>query len=153
MKELIKVDYEFPWTYKGEPVEEIDEKYTGFVYLITNTVSGKAYIGKKLSKFSKTNIKTVTLKNGTKKKKKIRSKIASDWKTYWSSSKEVIEDVKTLGEDKFKREILMFCLSKGTASYFEAKFQMQNEVLEHPDMWYNGIVNCRVHRSHIKYED
>jgi len=87
------------------------------------------------------------------KRKKIRSKIESDWRTYWSSSKEVIDDVKTLGEDKFKREILMFCLSKGTASYFEAKFQMQNEVLEHPDMWYNGIVNCRVHRSHIKYED
>jgi hypothetical protein len=141
------------WYYKGEPVEEIDEKYTGFVYLITNLVTDKKYIGKKLSKFSKTNTRTVTLKNGTKKKKKIRSKIESDWKTYWSSSKEVIDDVKTLGEDKFKREILMFCLSKGTASYFEAKFQMINEVLEHPDMWYNGIVNCRVHRSHIKYED
>jgi hypothetical protein len=141
------------WYYKGEPVEEIDEKYTGFVYLITNCVTGKKYIGKKLAKFSKTNVRTIKLKNGTKKKKKIRSKIESDWKTYWSSSKEVIDDVKALGEDKFKREILMFCLSKGTASYFEAKFQMQNEVLEHPDMWYNGIVNCRVHRSHIKYED
>jgi hypothetical protein len=141
------------WYYKGEPVEEIDEKYTGFVYLITNLSTGRKYIGKKLSKFSKTSTKTVKLKNGTKKKKKIRSKIESDWKTYWSSSKEVIDDVKALGEDKFKREILMFCLSKGTASYFEAKFQMQNEVLEHPDMWYNGIVNCRVHRSHIKYED
>lgn len=141
------------WYYKGEPVEQIDDKYTGFVYLITNLATDKKYIGKKLTKFSKTNIKTVKLKNGTKKKKKIRSKVDSDWKTYWSSSKEVIEDVKTLGEDKFKREILMFCLSKGTASYFEAKFQMQNEVLEHPDKWYNGIVNCRVHRSHIKYED
>ena len=141
------------WTFKGEPVEEIDEKYTGFVYIITNLVSGKAYIGKKLSKFSKTTTKTVTLKNGNKKKKKIRSKIDSDWKTYWSSSKEVQDDVKALGEDKFTREILMFCLSKGTASYFEAKYQMQNEVLEHPDKWYNGIVNCRVHRSHIKYED
>ena len=140
------------WTYKGEPVEEIDEKYTGFVYIITNLVSGKAYIGKKLSKFSKTTTKTVTLKNGNKKKKKIRSKIESDWKTYWSSSKEVQDDVKALGEDKFTREILMFCLSKGTASYFEAKYQMQNEVLEYPDKWYNGIVNCRVHRSHIKYE-
>lgn len=138
------------WIYKGEPVEEIDEKYTGFVYIITNLVTGKAYIGKKLSKFSKTTVKTVTLKNGNKKKKKIRSKIDSDWKTYWSSSKEVQDDVKTLGEDKFKREILMFCLSKGTASYFEAKFQMQNEVLENPDKWYNGIINCRVHRSHIK---
>jgi len=140
------------WYYKGEPVEEIDPKYTGFVYLITNLVTGKKYIGKKLSKFSKTSTKTVTLKNGTKKKKKIRSKTESDWKTYWSSSKEVIEDVKTLGEDKFLREILMFCLSKGTASYYEAKLQMQHEVLEHPDLWYNGIVNCRVHRSHIKYE-
>jgi hypothetical protein len=140
------------WYYQGQPVEEIDEKYTGFVYLITNCVTGKNYNGKNLTKFSKTNVRTVQLKNGTKKKKKIRSKIESDWKTYWSSSKEVIDDVKTLGEDKFTREILMFCLSKGTASYFEAKFQMQNEVLEHPDMWYNGIVNCRVHRSHIKYE-
>ena len=141
------------WTYRGEPVEEIDEKYTGFVYIITNLVTGKAYIGKKLSKFSKTTTETVTLKNGNKKKKKIRSKIESDWKTYWSSSKEVQDDVKALGEDKFTREILMFCLSKGTASYFEAKYQMQNEVLENPDKWYNGIVNCRVHRSHIKYED
>ena len=141
------------WIYKGEPVEEIEEKYTGFVYIITNLVTGKAYIGKKLSKFSKTTTKTVTLKNGNKKKKKIRSKIESDWKTYWSSSKEVQDDVKALGEDKFTREILMFCLSKGTASYFEAKYQMQNEVLENPDKWYNGIVNCRVHRSHIKYED
>ena len=140
------------WTYKGKPVEEIEEKYTGFVYIITNLVTGKAYIGKKLSKFSKTTTKTVTLKNGTKKKKKIKSKIDSDWKTYWSSSKEVQDDVKALGEDKFTREILMFCLSKGTASYFEAKYQMQHEVLEHPDKWYNGIVNCRVHRSHIKYE-
>jgi hypothetical protein len=141
------------WYYKGDPVDEIDEKYTGFVYLITNLSTGRKYIGKKLSKFSKTSTKTVKLKNGTKKKKKVRSKVESDWKTYWSSSKEVIDDVKALGEDKFKREILMFCLSKGTASYFEAKFQMQNEVLEHPDMWYNGIVNCRVHRSHIKYEN
>jgi DMSO reductase anchor subunit len=141
------------WIYKGEPVEEIEEKYTGFVYIITNLVTGKAYIGKKLSKFSKTTTKTVTLKNGNKKKKKIRSKVDSDWKTYWSSSKEVQDDVKALGEDKFTREILMFCLSKGTASYFEAKYQMQNEVLENPDKWYNGIVNCRVHRSHIKYED
>jgi hypothetical protein len=147
------MDYDYPWIYKGEPVYEINEKYVGFVYIITNTVSGKKYIGKKLSKFSKTNIKTVILKNGNKKKKKIKSKIDSDWKTYWSSSKEVVEDAKTLGFDRFTREILMFCLSKGTASYFEAKFQMQNEVLEHPDKWYNGIVNCRVHRSHIKYED
>ena len=140
------------WYFNNEPVEEIDPKYVGFVYLITNLSTGKRYIGKKLAKFSKTTTKTVTLKNGTKKKKKIRSKTDSDWKTYWSSSKDVQADVKTLGEDKFKREILMFCLSKGTATYYEAKYQFQYEVLEKPDEWYNGQIQCRIHRSHLKIE-
>ena len=140
------------WYFNNEPVEEIDPKYVGFVYLITNLSTGKRYIGKKLAKFSKTTTKTVTLKNGTKKKKKIRSKTDSDWKTYWSSSKDVQADVKTLGEDKFKREILMFCLSKGTATYYEAKYQFQHEVLEKPDKWYNGQIQCRIHRSHLKIE-
>jgi predicted patatin/cPLA2 family phospholipase len=141
------------WLYNNEPVEEIDEKYAGFVYLITNLSTGKRYIGKKLSKFSKTSTKTVTLKSGIKKKKKIRSKVDSDWKTYWSSSKDVQADVKTLGEDKFKREILMFCLTKGTATYYEDKYQFQHEVLENPDKWYNGQIQCRIHRSHIKIEN
>ena len=129
------------WYYEGNPVEEIDEKFVGFVYIITNLVTGKQYIGKKLSKFSRTK----TIKG---KKKKV--KIDSDWKTYWSSSEDVKKDVAELGEENFKREILMFCLTKGTCSYFEAKLQMVNEVLEYPDKWYNGQVQCRVHRSHIK---
>jgi len=137
------MDYESHWIYKGEPIHEIPERYAGFVYLITNLASGKRYIGKKLAKFSKT--KTV-------KGKKKRSKVESDWKTYWSSSKEVQEDVKALGEDKFIREILMLCLSKGTANYYEAKYQFVHEVLEKPDEWYNGQIQCRVHRSHIKIE-
>lgn len=129
------------WTYNGELVEEIDDKFIGFVYLITNLATGKKYIGKKLTKFSRTK----TIKG---KKKKV--KIDSDWRTYWSSSDDVKKDVELLGEDKFKREILMFCLTKGTCSYFEAKYQMLNEVLEYPDKWYNGQIQCRVHRSHIK---
>jgi hypothetical protein len=141
------------WLYNNVPIEDIDIKYVGFVYLITNLVTGKRYIGKKLSKFSKTSTKTIKLKDGTKKKKKIRSKVDSDWKTYWSSSKDVQTDVKTLGEDKFKREILMFCLTKGTATYYEAKYQFQHQVLEKPDEWYNGQIQCRIHRSHLKIEN
>jgi hypothetical protein len=141
------------WYYKDEPVEEIDPKYVGFVYLITNLVTGKRYIGKKLAKFSKTTTKTVTLKSGVKKKKKVRSKTDSDWKTYWSSSKDVQADVKQLGENKFRRDILMFCLTKGTATYYEAKFQFYHEVLEKPNEWYNGQIQCRIHRSHIKNEN
>ena len=70
------------WFYQGQLVEELPEDCVGFVYIITNTLTDKKYIGKKLAKFSKTTYKVVKLKNGTKKKKKIRSKIDSDWLTY-----------------------------------------------------------------------
>lgn len=132
------------WLYKGEPVNEIDPKYIAFVYLITNLTDGRKYIGKKLTKFSRT--KTV-------KGKKKRVSIDSDWQTYWSSSEEVKRDVKELGEHNFKREILHFCISKGTSTYLEAKEQFANEVLERPEMWYNGHIQCRVHRNHLKFEN
>jgi len=61
------------WTYQGQIVESLPDDCVGYVYMIVNTLSGKKYIGKKLAKFSKTTYKTVTLKNGTKKKQKIRS--------------------------------------------------------------------------------
>ena len=80
------------WLYKNIPVETLPEDCTGFVYLITNTVSGRKYVGKKLAKFSKTSYKVVKLKNGKKKRKKIRSKVDSDWQTYWSSSDELKKD-------------------------------------------------------------
>ena len=68
------------WTYQNTIVEELPETCIGFVYLITNNITGRKYIGKKLAKFAKTTYKMVKLKNGTKKKKKIRSKIDSDWR-------------------------------------------------------------------------
>ena len=81
------------WTYQNEVVETLPEECVGFVYLITNTISGRKYIGKKLAKFSKTTYKTVKLKNGTKKKKKIRSKIDSDWREYYGSSPNLTKDI------------------------------------------------------------
>ena len=42
------------WTYKGKAVDTVSEDYVGFVYLITNKINGKKYIGKKLAKFKKT---------------------------------------------------------------------------------------------------
>lgn len=120
----------------------------GFVYLITNTVSGRKYIGKKLAKFSKTTQKTVKLKNGTKKKKKIRTKVDSDWRDYYGSSPELSKDVEALGADKFTREILYYCKSKAECSYIEAREQFTRKVLETTD-YYNGHIQVRVHGSHI----
>lgn len=137
------------WTYNSKIVEELPEDCVGFVYLIVNKVNSRMYIGKKLAKFSKTSYKTVTLKNGTKKKKKIKSKIDSDWLEYYGSSIELNKDVETLGKDKFTREILFYCKSKAECSYIEAREQFTRRVLESDD-YYNGQISVRVHGSHIK---
>ena len=136
------------WIYDETPVEVLPDDCVGFVYLITNLVSGRKYIGKKLAKFSKTKYQVVKLKNGTKKRKKIKSKIDSDWLTYYGSNDELKKDVTTLGADNFIREILYFCKSKAECSYIEAREQFTHRVLESTD-WYNGQISVRVHGSHI----
>ena len=137
------------WYYNGEPVNELPEDAIGFVYLITNNTNGKMYIGKKLAKFSKTTYKTVKLKNGTKKRKKIKSKIDSDWQEYYGSSPNLTEDINLIGQSNFKREILYYCKSKSECSYIEAREQFSRRVLESDD-YYNGHIQVRVHGSHIK---
>ena len=137
------------WTYKGSIVNELPEDCVGFVYNITNLITGRQYIGKKLAKFSKTTYKTVKLKNGTKKKKKIRSKIDSDWQEYYGSSPNLTADINTIGKDNFSREILYYCKSKAETSYIEAREQFDRKVLE-SDEYYNGHIQVRVHGSHIK---
>ena len=137
------------WYYQGKKVNELPEDCVGFVYLITNTVSGRMYIGKKLAKFSKTTYKTVKLKNGTKKRKRIKGKIESDWQDYHGSSDNLKADIELLGKNKFKREILFYCASKAETSYVEAREQFSRKVLE-SDEYYNGHIQVRVHGSHIK---
>jgi len=136
------------WTYQGNPVEELPEDCVGFVYLITNTLTGRKYIGKKLAKFAKTTYRIVKLKNGKKKRKKIRGKIESDWRDYYGSSAELTADITQLGSINFTREILFYCRSKAECSYIEAREQFTHRVLESKD-YYNGQISVRVHGSHI----
>lgn len=130
------------WTYQGKEIfdEEI-EGYSGFVYIITNTKNNKKYIGKKLFNFTRT--------KKTKGKRNKKVKKASDWRTYFGSNKELLEDVKLQGEQDFKREILKLCKNKGTTNYWEMKYQIKHEVLE-SDKYYNDWIMVKVHRSHIK---
>jgi hypothetical protein len=137
------------WLYESQTVEQLPDDCVGFVYLITNTLTGRKYIGKKLAKFSKITYKVVKLKNGNKKKKKIRSKIDSDWQLYYGSSPELSKDIELLGTQNFSREILYYCKSKSECSYIEAREQFARRVLESDD-YYNGHIQVRVHGSHIK---
>jgi hypothetical protein len=137
------------WTFNNELVETLPDDCVGFVYLIVNKASGRMYVGKKLAKFSRTSTKTVTLKNGTKKKKKVKSKIDSDWQEYYGSSIELNKDIELLGKENFTREILFYCKSKAECSYIEAREQFNRRVLESTD-YYNGQISVRVHGSHIK---
>ena len=137
------------WYYQDTTVETLPEECVGFVYLITNNLSGRKYIGKKLAKFSKTSVKVVKQKNGIKKKKRIRTKIDSDWREYYGSSIDLAADILKLGTENFSREILYYCHSKAACSYIEAREQFNRKVLESDD-YYNGQISVRVHGSHIK---
>lgn len=134
-----------PWTYKNKIVTEIPDGIEAFVYLITNLTNNRKYIGKKLAKFKTTK---PPLKG---KKNKRRGTKESDWQTYWGSSDHLNADVLTLGADKFTREIIHLCPSRGIASYLEAKEQFDRRVLE-TDEYYNGIINVRVGSSKILTE-
>jgi hypothetical protein len=136
------------WYYNNQPIAQLPDDCVGFVYLITNKVNRKKYIGKKLAKFAKTTYKMILQKNGKKVKKRIRSAVPSDWEEYWGSSEALTKDILVMGNQYFRREILYFCTSKSECNYLEAREQFDRRVLETSN-YYNGHISVRVHGSHI----
>lgn len=131
------------WLYNGKEIEEDDlVGYVAFVYLITNLTNNKRYIGKKLLAFTRT-------KKVKGKVRKKRVKTESDWREYFGSNKVLLRDVEEIGPENFKREILKLCKTKGTANYYEMKYQILHEALESEE-YYNDQIRVRVHRSHIR---
>jgi hypothetical protein len=131
------------WQYQNTKFTEPDPALHGFVYEITNTVTGERYIGKK--SFWMTKIRQV-------KKKRKRVKVQSDWFTYYGSNKRLTDDVTSLGEAAFTRTILRLCASKAECSYWEAKEQFVRGVLE-TDGWYNEWIMVRVRKNNIKVKN
>lgn len=134
------------WYHLGEeynPSEEDLSDLAGFVYVITDLSTGKKYVGKKGFWSKKT---LPPLKGKTRKR---RSIIPSDWKTYYGSSDLVKQLLLEHGETNFRREVIHLCKTKGEMGYLEAKEQFERNVLL-DEGYYNGIINCRVHRNHVK---
>lgn len=128
------------WLYNDIEFTEQDVgDYFGFVYLIENLLDNRRYIGKKF--FTRAGTKQIK-----GKKKKVR--LSSGWSNYWSSSKELQEDVKKLGEENFKRTILYLCKSRSECSYRETKEIFIRDALLTTD-YYNSWCSCKIHKAHV----
>lgn len=112
----------------------------GFIYEITNKVTGKFYIGKKQCSRK---IRRKPLKGKTRNRIDHKE---SDWKIYSGSSNDLQEDIKKYGKENFTHKILRTCNSKWELSYFEAKEQMSRDVLLIENS-YNGILNLRIGKA------
>ena len=131
------------WYYESKEYDETPEEYQGFVYLITELDTGKKYIGKK--NFWRPKV----LPKNSKRNRRVRTRVESDWRSYFGSNKEVQALVESKGIENYKREILRFCKTKGEMSYYEAKLQFENDVLLSDD-YYNEFIGCKIHSRHLK---
>ena len=138
------MSYDYPWTYLGKTFESEDivDNY-GFIYRITNTTNGHDYIGRK---YFTTIKKRPPLKG---KKNKRRETVETDWKDYWGSSARLVEDMTRLGKDKFTREIIHLCKSRGETNYMEAYYQFKEGVLLKENN-YNGIIQIKLGKGSVK---
>lgn len=131
------------WYYNDEEFNDTPEEYQGFVYQITEIDTGKKYIGKK-------NFwKPKTLPKNSKRSRRVRTRVESDWRTYFGSNKEVQSLVEEKGIDNYERIILRLCKTKGEMSYYEAKEQFDRNVL-FSDEYYNEFIGCKIHSRHVK---
>lgn len=134
------------WLYNEQqfnPAEHDIESLAGFVYLITDLENGKKYVGKK----NLWSTRRLPPLKGQKRRRVKKSE--SDWQDYFGSNEEVKLLVENEGRDRFKREILRLCKSKGEMTYFEMKEQIDREVLFRDD-YYNEFIGGKIHSKHLK---
>lgn len=131
------------WTFEGDPITDPPADMAGFVYEITNTVTGRRYLGKKVFWSA---VVRPPLKGKTRRRRSLKE---SDWQTYYGSNDVLNEDVRTLGHAAFSRVILRMCRTKSEMSYYEAKYQFDADAILCPT-YYNGWISVKITRSHMK---
>lgn len=151
------------WIYKDKEIENFEDfkepNAYGFIYKITDKETGKFYIGKKnfyfdkkrkigkkeLAQYPKSYFRKYKSKGG----KWIyyeQSIEESDWKDYYSSSKDLLKEIKkNKNKDRYKREILQLAFYKKQLTYLEVVYQIKEEVLK-KDTFNNNILG-KFHRQ------
>jgi hypothetical protein len=149
------------WLHENLEITEevIPEEAVGFIYMITHIPTGKYYIGKKslesvrnvkigvreLKKL-KEERKAVGMGGRPPLKKKVRK--TSDWEKYYSSNEWINEQVKEGKENEFRREIIQFCNSKKSLSYYEVYWMFKYDVLSDENSL-NGNISGKFYRKDL----
>ena len=134
--------YENPWIYEGKPFtsDDIGDQF-GFVYRITNLQTGQQYIGRKYFYQKR------KPKGG---KRRVTSE--SDWKRYYGSSEDLKQDIRRVGRENFKREILSTHPTPGRVNYEETRQLFTRGVLtealeDGTPAYYNSNILGRYYRK------
>lgn len=118
------------WTFEGLPVTDHNYFY-GFVYLITNLITGKKYIGRKY--FWKRSKGKYT---------------ESNWRDYYGSSKFLDEDILKYGKENFKREILSLHKNRKAVNYSELEMIIKTNAI-FDDNYYNKSLDYRYNNINL----
>ena len=113
----------------------------GFVYRITNLTNQRLYLGRKVFWFRR------KPPGGKRKVKK-----ESDWKKYYGSCDELKADVKALGKENFRREIISLHKTLGKTNFAETealfKYKVLTEKMEDGSpLYYNSQILNRYYKK------
>ena len=135
------------WLYKEQvinSIEDMPQGTFGFIYMTTHKPSGVSYIGKKsLYHNVKRKLTKKELAEQTGRGRKPTTQVVqkeSDWKTYYGSTKQIVELIKGGKQEDFTREILQFVFNKKLLTYHECKYLFKYGVLEKPDKYFNDNI-------------
>jgi len=149
------------WLYNDTELsdEDIPTEAVGFVYKIIHVPTNKFYIGKKslistrrikLGKKELTNLKEERKLNGISGRLPSKKNVVkeSDWKGYFSSSDWIKGEVKLGRASDFIREIIKFCPTKKSLSYWEVYYQFKYDVLTN-EQSLNDNIGGRYYRKDL----
>jgi len=150
-----------PWVYCPFPAtthvitsrDQILPNAVGFIYKITNLLTGRIYIGRKVFEHKTKRKATLREKaaalalNTKSRVRVVRGVKDSAWASYWGSCDELKRDMLTLGIEHFHREILEFCCNKKYLNYSEVEHMIKYDVLRRNS--YNGNIAGKFYRADV----